>query len=63
MLDLHGNITKHNLKVATGKFGLDIIFNLDISCQNITNISLLSECHNLILLNISNNLISDLKPL
>ncbi|CAD8074179.1 unnamed protein product [Paramecium primaurelia] len=61
--NLQGKLNSQIVKTISNKFGLDIVFVLDLSNQKIGNIDCLTECIHLVQLNLQNNSISDISPL
>ncbi|CAD8102224.1 unnamed protein product [Paramecium sonneborni] len=61
--NLQGKLNPQIIKTISNKFGLDIVFVLDLSNQKIGNIDCLTECIHLVQLNLQNNQISDISPL
>ena len=53
--NLNGKFDEITLKTISGKFSCELIFNLDLSNQLLTDISPLKECTNLMLLNLTKN--------
>jgi IS30 family transposase len=62
-INLNGKLNANILKTISNKFSPEIIFSLNIMGQGLTSIDALSECKNLIVLNISQNKISSLQPI
>ncbi|KAL4460039.1 hypothetical protein ABPG74_003565 [Tetrahymena malaccensis] len=60
---LNGKLTDQILKTISNKFSTELIFHLDLSNQQLSNIDALQECKNLVLVNLSKNQIKDLFPL
>ena len=61
--ELSGRFTIPLLKTVTNKFSPSVIFTIVLPSQAISNIECISECENLMILNLSRNAIENLAPL
>lgn len=60
---LEGKVTIPILKTITNKFSPTVMFTIVLPNQGISRIDALSECENIVILNLSSNTIQDITPL
>ncbi|KAK3733806.1 hypothetical protein QZH41_009460, partial [Actinostola sp. cb2023] len=56
-------VTAHFLKLKSGEFDLESIYNLDLNDMGIQDLSIIGRCTGIVYLNLSNNRIKNLRPL